>query len=51
MVCIRADTHMSYSASATHGGAEIGSIHQARALMNVGNADSTFWTPVINLGR
>jgi hypothetical protein len=30
-------------------GSQVGA--EARALMNVGNADSTFWTPVINLGR
>ena len=30
-------------------GAQVGA--EARALMNVGNADSTFWTPVINLAR
>jgi hypothetical protein len=43
-------TAMSFNRSLWHAtGAQIG--REARAAMNVGNAYSTFWTPVVNMAR
>jgi beta-glucosidase-like glycosyl hydrolase len=43
-------TGMSFNRSMWHTTASV-IAHEARALMNVGNAWSTFWTPVVNIAR